>query len=1030
MLRWCQLPVRVLDRSATPSIGIRHYARKPVGSTSIFSSSASRPPICAHTHSNILKRCCNTRPSHLARSAVSAPRSLSTNKLDACNIEPVPPSELAKPAACFSSLETVSDELSASTLSEILSSRDSPSVNVLVVLYTRAKRQDMLSCLSSVQFTELLGICGTHLLADEGRVHSVYHSQRMLQDQGSRGAEGEAVHWKFMLKVLGDKELLGYDLEEVDRYWMMLALLKTVAHGSALTASTREVLSLANIQYLKIRHQPHSEIHMPYFRTFLSMNREWSITALKHLSHLLKLHPGAASNYSSLFWQATAQRGHDLPLQLKAEILDMVFTRATSPPSNVTRSSPLRMSSDPKGNHLKTYSVSQLGSILSSVVFPGYSPEFSPISLKQWAVKQVKEAFAPSLPVDARWDNLLLLSVSRLLRESSLASGLSLNSAWRTKNTVWSTILMLAVLEQTFSVMKLDVLLRNEVQGISRPLWRVWKKIDISRTPIDVTRSVVAGFFRIAALSIDKPLTDGCFRYCKERSLWTDRTGEESVMTAQTAYVIAAYVMASASCRGRDWSGIFSSISSAFTGTQWRDQVVTELITLYASQDVETGANLVSFSQTNGIYPSISAVRVLSLALIATQEWDLLVPFLWEPRFPRAHIEHLLVSILRVFQTQRRELADVSLVEVLGKCMLKLYAHLPPAPTSRYPIRYFFSVMVATRYGAVAVDIIEAIHHSSPGFFTMRVFTRLARQLVAHGEPSVALRLLRLAESGAASRPLDDMRRKLTMSLHNSGAHNLARKTSHRITRRTRRDMLIRAVHFRRIPTDRFNKLHIIPIATAVPEDGPTIRHAVSLLVNANRPHAARKLFARTFHKLDSKVCTVIGNIILHGPSRSLEERNGRLVRQTLRIKDFLMHHYGFVPDRATLNIILKTLFKWRTGIDSQKLKRLFDQVIRQGYPASVKWHQRHGVPFGTPPSSPVLLSFPSLTSHISFEKHVRPMYKMFIKAFYLRNDVHAAKKVVGILKEEEVIALKEREKRNAARRMGIIKKRKRAVVK
>lgn len=476
MLRWCQLPVRVLDRSATPSIGIRHYARKPVGSTSIFSSSASRPPICAHTHSNILKRCCNTRPSHLARSAVSAPQSLSTNKLDACNIEPVPLSELAKPAACFSSLETVSDELSASTLSEILSSRDSPSVNVLVVLYTRAKRQDMLSCLSSVQFTELLGICGTHLLADEGRVHSVYHSQRMLQDQGSRGAEGEAVHWKFMLKVLGDKELLGYDLEEVDRYWMMLALLKTVAHGSALTASTREVLSLANIQYLKIRHQPHSEIHMPYFRTFLSMNREWSITALKHLSHLLKLHPGAASNYSSLFWQATAQRGHDLPLQLKAEILDMVFTRATSPPSNVTRSSPLRMSSDPKGNHLKTYSVSQLGSILSSVVFPGYSPEFSPISLKQWAVKQVKEAFAPSLPVDARWDNLLLLSVSRLLRESSLASGLSLNSAWRTKNTVWSTILMLAVLEQTFSVMKLDVLLRNEVQGISRPLWRVWKK--------------------------------------------------------------------------------------------------------------------------------------------------------------------------------------------------------------------------------------------------------------------------------------------------------------------------------------------------------------------------------------------------------------------------------------------------------------------------------------------------------------------------------------------------------------------------
>ena len=102
-----------------------------------------------------------------------------------------------------------------------------------MALYTRVNRQDMLSCLSSVQFTELLMICGTHFLADEGRVPSVYHSQRMLQDQGSGGAKNEAVHWKFILEVLGDKEILGYDLEEADRYWMMLALLKTVPHGSA-----------------------------------------------------------------------------------------------------------------------------------------------------------------------------------------------------------------------------------------------------------------------------------------------------------------------------------------------------------------------------------------------------------------------------------------------------------------------------------------------------------------------------------------------------------------------------------------------------------------------------------------------------------------------------------------------------------------------------------------------------------------------------------------------------------------------------
>jgi hypothetical protein len=54
------------------------------------------------------------------------------------------------------------------------------------------------------------------------------------------------------------------------------------------------------------------------------------------------------------------------------------------------------------------------------------------------------------------------------------------------------------------------------------------------------------------------------------------------------------------------------------------------------------------------------------------------------------------------------------------------------------------------------------------------------------------------------------------------------------------------------------------------------------------------------------------------------------------------------------------------------------------------------GVILGTP--------IPMPKSKISFTRHVEPLYKMFIKALYLRKDVAGARKIVGILKEAEKI--------------------------
>ena len=62
-------------------------------------------------------------------------------------------------------------------------------------------------------------------------------------------------------------------------------------------------------------------------------------------------------------------------------------------------------------------------------------------------------------------------------------------------------------------------------------------------------------------------------------------------------------------------------------------------------------------------------------------------------------------------------------------------------------------------------------------------------------------------------------------------------------------------------------------------------------------------------------------------------------------------------------------------------------------------------VPFGTAEGPPPVY-LPEMDSPLSFEKHVRPLYKMFIKAFYRRGDIGAVRTVVRILKavEAEVV--------------------------
>lgn len=167
-----------------------------------------------------------------------------------------------------------------------------------------------------------------------------------------------------------------------------------------------------------------------------------------------------------------------------------------------------------------------------------------------------------------------------------------------------------------------------------------------------------------------------------------------------------------------------------------------------------------------------------------------------------------------------------------------------------------------------------------------------------------------------------------------------------------------------------------------------------------------------------------------------------------------------FVPDRVTMNIVLSGMLAWVKEWDSMKVRMLFDLLVRCGYPVGEKY-ARENVPFGSSPSSVdervhgevgrpyevepgaetetgvessggreetgqdqgvmdwvELLRRVTLSGEqIRFERHVRPMMKMFIKALYVRGDVVGARILVGILREVEMLENRERVARLQRRR-------------
>lgn len=116
----------------------------------------------------------------------------------------------------------------------------------------------------------------------------------------------------------------------------------------------------------------------------------------------------------------------------------------------------------------------------------------------------------------------------------------------------------------------------------------------------------------------------------------------------------------------------------------------------------------------------------------------------------------------------------------------------------------------------------------------------------------------------------------------------------------------------------------------------------------------------------------------------------------------------SFVPDRVTLNVVVRALARCTSAVSAAQLRALFDELAGLGFCGL----SCSGGCFGTEAEyahtgfarSAVALArlIHGLPGQSLFIRHTRPLLKVFIRAFYLRRDEEAARVVVGVLKSEQ----------------------------
>ena len=742
------------------------------------------------------------------------------------------------------------------------------------------------------------------------------------------------------------------------------------------------------------RHSRRPEVHAYYLETLLAIQDPRLLDFVAcDLSFLLRTHHVCHPWLQRLLYRLVIQYGGFLSTRSQELILAALWSRVCEESGGTSDLVPENGLSDIALDD-RILDATAIARSLSTTLFrfAGHIPNDKSAN----SFGYLFSVFSPAYALPLRWSSLVLFSVFNS-SEMLYSNGTHWTSdhAMPHVTLCWHVIFGLATVEkisqEPSSTLTMQPTPAEGVLETTRALYQLWLPIInpclVSR---DLACAVAASFLRIASVLADATLFYDC------QGLYRVENSLEGPQTLVQTGFAAQYVAAAVRVQGPLPDVVLTALRVFSPDLTQQHQVLASAVEALAPIDASLAYALYSVAQGKETEPDPGVTYALAMCFAQRGAFRQAILLLNDGRFSLEERGVLVSAIARSLRENPRTHHPPSVfVAVVNELAALYHSHVPPEHF-RGHLEQLFVVLARHGRGSQLFSVVLSIFKRSPSFFRPRFFVRYCHVLIRHRQFVTASKLL---DAITAIHP--QITRSLSILADRVAIQTKAFRVFKRITPLRGPTLLRLSSRLRRRPYA-----------------GPSIGPSLQELLKSGRVLAAKRIFACMADTIPWKRCTALGNILLHGVSRQPTSRNGRRVRRVLALLENLVKNHGFRPDRVTANILIKVMIHWRTAFDSPRLRELFDQLVRGGYPAA-DYSPLHP-PFGAQRTQFWGSSgFSKLPPFVSFEKHTRPLFKMFIKAFYLCNDVEAARKVVGILKVEEYKNTMTKEVRQRARSRG-----------
>ena len=749
--------------------------------------------------------------------------------------------------------------------------------------------------------------------------------------------------------------------------------------------------------------------HESYLKTLLSLNKQDTMMeVVAWLCFLMNRDIYCSPSLLEVLWDVVLTADKVLSDDLKETILGIISQRL-SLPVGFTEEGRARFTSlppEPEADVPEMHpsfclTASDLTRQIVRILFPRITPSLSgtssQLAIQEWAHSETQRMFNPSARIEFRWQNLVYLALATTrtpIHSLAMVPTLHTNDSGRSSAVGFRLVAVIALVERIANVCGVS----SELRSLVHALWASWAEVanNDAQAHRALVRPLLGTFFHLAALARDTSLVCSCVRLASV-GFWQFDLGDDAARR-QAQLLAVEYFTAAVASGDLLWERIVTNLPPHIVFPQWHPMLLSKTILRLVRLDAQRAVEVYHLWQPYLPVPDLSTP--LGVMLIQEGRMDLAIPMLANVIFTGPVVG----TILHPLAKRGNWYIDLSLAAILAKALLTVFAsEAPPrtAPARRH-MAWALLALACSGQAPAAVSTFKNVYRHNRGFFNDCTVRTFLRTLLYH-------RQFRGAAEIAKLYPHARWRRFVLLGLaRKGGASRVEAQLGGSVRPKWFADVVARARSGRRHPAAGL----ICQWVTRRARTRADVRSGLKVLVRARGVNSAKRVYRTLLcTSRDARSTTALGNVILDGhvARTTPKSRGARHVASVRRTLGMLVHDHGFVPDRVTTNIIVKAALRWPMVLDASLVRRLFDYFVWSGYPGGVGV----GVPFGSGEAvmreaaqvlgsnTPIILMSKS-PRKISFVRHVRPLYKMFIKALFLRKDVAGGRRVVGILKEAE----------------------------